>query len=183
MVLPGSCAEACGACGMGHGQVSPPKKHRGSGAGRGPRGGTGGWMVPLEGSVTAAACVVTGGTRVSVRPSVHLSVLAVPREVTAPAATTTRPPRALPARMLPPWDSGDTAGGNGGLLVHVPASGSWLEPRVFIGSGWLLWGGGVGPWSPFPGVLRGTGFPPLSLGTRRVRGRVRVRPVGDPSVP
>lgn len=178
MVLPGSCMETCGACGMGHGQVSPPKGAVGLGGGQG--GEPGGWMVPLEGSVTAVACVVTGGTRVSVRPSVRPSV---PREVTAPAATTARPPQALLARILPPWDSGGTLGGNGGLLVHVPASGSWLEPRVFIGSGWLLWGGGVGPWSPIPGVLRGTGFPPLSLGTRRVRGRVRVRPVGDPSVP
>lgn len=48
----------------------PPPKKQGQRGWEGARGGTGGWMVPLEGSVTAAACVVTGGTRVSIRLSV-----------------------------------------------------------------------------------------------------------------
>lgn len=76
--------------------------------------------------------------------------------------------------MLPPWDSAGTAGGNGGLVAGAS--------RVYR-LGVAALGLGFGPWSPIPAVLRGTGFTPLSLGARHVRGRVRVRPVGDPSVP
>lgn len=71
MVLPGSCTEACRACGMGHGQVSPPKKTGATGLGGGEGGNRG-----LDGAVRGQryrSGVRGDGWHAGVHPSVRLS--------------------------------------------------------------------------------------------------------------